>query len=119
MTSSLLHNWPAGAETVGDKAHDETDETIVHGIHHANAVSVEDAEDRFDRLLDKAQAHPVAITKQDKPVAVVLSVEAYENLQRIDDGYWIARAELAEAEGDWLGVEESEAFTQELLNAKD
>ena len=57
-------------------------ETIVHGISRTCAVSVQDAKNRLDNLLNKAQKTPMAITKQNKPVAVLLSVREYERLQR-------------------------------------
>ena len=95
------------------------DETIVHGIPYSHSVSAEDAQNGFARLLDRAQENPTAITRQGKPVAVVLSVKEYESLQRLDDAYWIARTEKALAEEERLSAEESETFTQELLNAKD
>ena len=94
-------------------------EPIVHGIPRADAVSTQEAKSRLEPLFDKAQATPVAITKQNKPVAVLLSVQAYQHLQRLDDAYWTSRAEENEATGELLSAEESEAFTQELLNAQD
>ena len=87
--------------------------------HYAHRFSTADAKNRFDALLKKAQENPVAITKQGKPVAVVVSAQDYEHFQRLDDAYWAARADAAFAKGDWLGFEESEAFTQEMLNAED
>ena len=93
------------------------DETIVYGISCANSFGLKEAKDRFENLLNKAQATPVAVTKQDRPVVVVLSVQEYESLQRLDDAYWAARADKAFAKGDWLSVEESEKFLRQILDA--
>ena len=57
-------------------------ETIVRGISRACVVTTQEVQERLDKLLDKAQETPMAITKQDKPVAVLLSVQDYERLQR-------------------------------------
>ena len=40
-------------------------------------LSASEAKTHFGSLLDKAQREPVAIEKQGRPVAVVLSFEAY------------------------------------------
>ena len=73
----------------------------------------------FGRLLSMAQSRPVTLQEDDKPVAVLLSVEEYEHLQKLDDVYWTLRAEAGEDKGDWLGPEASEKFLQEILNAPD
>ena len=73
----------------------------------------------LDPLIDEAQETPVVITRQNKPVAVLLSVQEYEHLQRLDDAYWTARAEANLARNNRIGVEESEKFLQEMLNASD
>ena len=113
MTSSPHLHQPDTAPPLQD------DETIVHSIPHAHAVSTEDAESSFDRLLDKAQENPTAITRQGKPVAVVLSVQEYECLRRLDDFYWEARAKEGKAKSDGLNVEEAEEFFHKLLDDPD
>jgi prevent-host-death family protein len=62
---------------------------------------------RFGECLDMAMDEPVAVSKSGKAIAVVMSAEEYGHLQRLDDAYWIARAEAAEATGEWLGPEET------------
>ncbi len=42
-----------------------------------------DAKNNFGALLDKAQREPVTISKNGRPVAVVMSVETYEADQKI------------------------------------
>ena len=75
-------------------------QTIVNNISCTYAVDTEDAENGFNQLLNKALENPTAITRQGKPMAVVLSGQEYKSLQHLD-------------------AEESEAFSQELLNTKD
>ncbi|HLJ95851.1 MAG TPA: hypothetical protein VKU02_21925 [Gemmataceae bacterium] len=42
-----------------------------------------------------------------KPVGVFLSPHEYDHLQRLEDVYWVARAEAAEAKGQWVGHDEA------------
>jgi antitoxin Phd len=82
-------------------------------------IAAKDAKNGFGRMLDTAQREPVTIEKHGRPVAVVLSLEEYQRLEALDDAYWAARAQQAVEEGDWLGPEESERFTRQLLDAED
>lgn len=43
-----------------------------------------DAKNNFGELIDLARAAPVAITKYDRPVVVVMAVEEYERLKALD-----------------------------------
>ena len=42
-----------------------------------------DAKNNFGELIDAARAAPVAITKYDRPVIVVMAVEEYERLKAL------------------------------------
>ena len=44
------------------------------------AFTSADAKNNFGELIDLARAAPVAITKYDRPVVVVMAVEEYERL---------------------------------------
>jgi prevent-host-death family protein len=46
------------------------------------AVSATDAEQRLAALLDAAQREPVMIRRQNRDVAVILSVEEYQRIRR-------------------------------------
>jgi len=46
-------------------------------------ISANEAKNRFGELLDNARREPVTIEKHGRPVAVVLSIEDYEELQQI------------------------------------
>jgi prevent-host-death family protein len=43
-----------------------------------------DAKNNFGELIDLARAAPVAITKYDRPVVVVMAAEEYERLKALD-----------------------------------
>jgi len=43
-----------------------------------------DAKNNFGELIDMARASPVAITKYERPVVVVVAVEEYERLKALD-----------------------------------
>ena len=63
-------------------------------------VSSSEFKNQFGEYLAMSRDEPIAIQKSGKPVAIVLSPVEYEHLQRLDDLYWIARAEAAEAAGE-------------------
>lgn len=44
-------------------------------------ITAYEAKNRFGQLLEAAQREPVAVTKQGRPVSVVLSVEDYERMR--------------------------------------
>lgn len=77
------------------------------------------ADDLPPHVLDMAQRNPVRIERGGKPVAVLVSRHEYACLTRLEDIYWGARAEAAEAKGDYMSAEESEAFLREMMNAPD
>jgi len=43
-----------------------------------------DAKNKFGELIDLARAAPVAITKYDRPVVVIMAVEEYERIKGPD-----------------------------------
>lgn len=47
-------------------------------------LSAKDAKYGFGRLIDLARAEPVAVAKHGRTVVVVLAVEEYERLKRLD-----------------------------------
>ena len=44
------------------------------------SITSADAKNNFGELIDLARAAPVAVTKYDRPVVVVMAVEEYEKL---------------------------------------
>ena len=48
-----------------------------------DTMTAADAKTNFGALLDKAQREPVIISKNGRPVAVLMSIAAYEEQQRL------------------------------------
>lgn len=49
------------------------------------SMSAKDAKNAFGLLLDTARAEPVTIEKHGRPVVVVMSVEEFERLNRLQE----------------------------------
>ena len=88
------------------------------GATSVKTMTSKEAKQSFGRLLDTAQREPVAITRNGRDVAVVLSRQDYERLEALEDAYWVGKAAEAETEG-YLGTEESQALLTSYLNEKD
>ena len=69
-------------------------------------VTATEIKNRLGQYLARTAVEPVAVEKNGRPVAVLLSYEEYEVLQRSDDFFWGEAARTAEAEG-FLSREES------------
>ena len=78
-------------------------------------VTATDLKNRFGEFLDLAREEPVGIRKSGKLAAVILSADEYDHLQRLEDAYWIGRAQAAEASGEWVGHEEATRLLSEHL----
>lgn len=70
-------------------------------------VNTTDFKNHLGEYLDMAKEQPVIVRKSGKPIAVVLDAGEYEYLQGLEDLYWAARAEAAEASGAWVTHEEA------------
>ncbi len=70
------------------------------------------AKTRFGEFLDAAQREPVIVTKKNRPVGVMFSV------QDIEDTVWADRARKAREEG-MIGVTASRKLLTDLLHAED
>jgi prevent-host-death family protein len=81
-----------------------------------NTITAKEAQTRFGQLLDRAQKEDVAITRHEREVAVVISRERYEEMQALEDAYWLARAERA-AEGGFMSPVETMEYLKEKMNA--
>jgi prevent-host-death family protein len=64
--------------------------------------SVQDGKNRFSELLEGARRAPQTVTKHGKPVAVVVAVDEYERLRRLErlEAPTFAAALLAMPRGD-------------------
>jgi prevent-host-death family protein len=54
--------------------------TRPRGEGQTGKVSAKDAKYNFGKLIDFARAAPIAVTKYDRPVVVVMAVEEYDRL---------------------------------------
>ena len=79
-------------------------------------LGASEAKNRFGELLDLARREPIQITKKGRNVAVVISIEEFERLSELEDELLAIKAEKAQQEG-FIGISESEALLEELLNA--
>lgn len=80
-------------------------------------VTSKETKDKFGIVMDAARREPVMVTKHKHPSVVIMSVERYAELEALEDKVWAAKSLEAEKSG-YLSEDESEAFIQELLNAK-
>jgi prevent-host-death family protein len=56
------------------------------------SITSADAKNNFGELIDLARAAPVAVTKYDRPVVVVMAVEEFERLKAFDKSNLAPRA---------------------------
>lgn len=80
-------------------------------------LGASEAKNRFGELLDLARREPVQIAKKGRNVAVVLSIEEFERLSDLEAELLAIKAEKARQEG-FIGMSESEALLEDLLNAQ-
>ena len=81
-------------------------------------VSATEIKNRLGQYLARVAVEPVTVEKNGRPIAVLLSFEEYELLQRSDDYFWGQAARAAEAEG-FLSVEESRDYLQNGASGED
>jgi|AntAceMinimDraft_6_1070360.scaffolds.fasta_scaffold71393_1 prevent-host-death family protein len=79
-------------------------------------ITATKAKTQFAELIDLARKEPVTITRNNRPVAVVLSPEEYQALEKLDDQYWIKQADKVGKE-DALSAQESQQFIDQILHA--
>ena len=79
-------------------------------------LDASEAKNHFDELLDLAGTEPIQIAKEGRKVAVVVSIEEFERRWELEEELLAIKAEQARQEG-FIGMSESEALLEELLNA--
>lgn len=77
-----------------------------------------EAKDNFGEVLDNSRKEPVKITRNNKEIAVVVSIEEYNRLIELEDSWFAAKAKEASKKG-YIGKTKSEALLEKMLNAKD
>ena len=79
-----------------------------------------DAKNNFGRLLDRAQRHPITITKQKRKVAVLLSAEEYAALQEIkereEDAYWVEVLRNTPGAHTFIGAAKSRKLMRDIFS---
>ncbi len=76
------------------------------------------AKDNFGELLDDSRKEPVKITRNNKEIAVVVSIEEYNRLIDLEDSWFASKAKEASKQG-YIGKNKSEALLEKMLNAED
>ncbi len=77
-----------------------------------------EAKDNFGELLDDSRKAPVKITRNNKEIAVVVSIEEYNRLVDLEDSWLASKAKEASKEG-YIGKAKSESLLKKMLNAAD
>ncbi len=81
------------------------------------AMTANEAKTQFGDALLKAQRSPVQINKHGKPVAVMLSIEDYENLEALKLQWLQLRAANAEKQIKHNEIVDGEDFINLLINS--
>lgn len=84
---------------------------------NTSVFTAKEAKNNFGRLIDEARQRPVAIKKHGRRVAMVLSIEAYDEFEAARDSFWSAAATRAEKKG-FVGVAQSVRILKNALNAR-
>jgi antitoxin Phd len=82
-------------------------------------INSSEFKNRFGEFLDLAMGEPVLVNRSGKAVAVLVSADEYDHLQRLDDAYWRARAEAAEATGEWVGTGDAMGLLTDRLKTSE
>ena len=82
-------------------------------------VNATDVKNHFGEYLDATMSEPLAVTRNGRNVAVLMSWSQYERLNEIEDTWWAMRAMAAEKKGGYLGPEKSMEALMSLLHERD
>lgn len=80
-------------------------------------VSATDCKTRLGQYLELAHSEPVAIQKNERSVAVLLSYSEYERLLAMENSYWLEQAKKAEKSG-YVGSTKAMKLLQAGLSAE-
>ena len=84
----------------------------------SKTITVTDAKNRFAELVDSSRLEPITITRNDRPVAILVSPEEYTRLVSAEDAYWGRLAAENKSDG-YLSPSESEKFLHDILTQGD
>jgi PHD/YefM family antitoxin component YafN of YafNO toxin-antitoxin module len=80
-------------------------------------VKATEMKNKMGQYFQLAMAEPISVQRNGHPIAILLSVNEYERLTRIEDAYWGEKTKAAEAEG-FLSEKETKEFMKASLNVK-
>lgn len=78
------------------------------------SVAATNPEDTLGKVLEGVRQEPVAITRNGRRVAVIVSADEYDRLAALEDACWVEQARRADAEPG-LGHEASMAYVRSRL----
>ena len=81
------------------------------------ARAVSEVKDHFGQILEESIIDRVAINKNTRRVAVLLSDADYRHMEACEDFYWAQKAFEAESNG-FLGVDGTAAWLERMKDAK-
>ncbi len=82
------------------------------------ALTANDAKTQFGDMLLKAQREPIQINKNGKPVAVVISMEEYQQMEEVKFALLQERAARAKLDIENGNLVEGEQFMSDLIAGK-
>ncbi|PKI17464.1 type II toxin-antitoxin system Phd/YefM family antitoxin [Colwellia sp. 12G3] len=82
------------------------------------ALTANDAKTQFGDMLLKAQREPVQINKNGKPVAVVISMDEYQQMEEVKFTLLQERAARAKLDIENGNLVEGEQFMSDLIAGK-
>jgi len=80
-------------------------------------VTAKEAKDRFGEIMSAAGRETVTITKYGRPETAMISVRRLEELEAMEDRYWLELAREGRESGS-MGVEASKAYIRSILDAE-
>jgi len=82
------------------------------------ALTANDAKTQFGDMLLKAQREPIQINKNGKPVAVVISMDEYQQMEEVKFTLLQERAARAKFDIESGNLTEGEQFMSDLIAGK-
>jgi len=83
-----------------------------------DAISANEAKTQFGEMLLKAQRSPIQINRNGKPVAVVLSIDEYENIEALKLQFLQSRVARAKADIEAANTTDGDSFFNDLEAGK-
>ena len=78
-------------------------------------VSASEAKQKFGQIIDSARIAPVIVEKSGRESVVIMSIDRFRELQRLEDSYWIVQAEEGIKSG-FVGQEKALQFLKGKSN---